>query len=87
MGLDVERLSARRVRELEPAVAPGVRSGLYARGDHQVATRRYLRALHDAAMRLQKPWATALAAGTDGAALQTTAAVLAQLRARLEQTR
>jgi DNA-binding MarR family transcriptional regulator len=45
------------------------------------------RALFDAAMRLQKPWAAALAAGIDGAALQTTAAVLAQLRARLEQTR
>ena len=44
-------------------------------------------ALFDAAMRLQKPWAAALAAGIDGTALQTTAAVLAQLRARLEQTR
>ncbi|SHJ89256.1 transcriptional regulator, MarR family [Bradyrhizobium lablabi] len=44
------------------------------------------RALFEAAMRLQKPWASALAAGIDGAALQTTAAVLAQLRARLEQT-
>jgi DNA-binding MarR family transcriptional regulator len=44
------------------------------------------RALFEAAMHLQKPWASALAAGIDGAALQTTAAVLAQLRARLEQT-
>jgi DNA-binding MarR family transcriptional regulator len=42
--------------------------------------------LFEAAMRLQKPWATALAAGIDGATLQTTTAVLAQLRARLEQT-
>jgi DNA-binding MarR family transcriptional regulator len=45
------------------------------------------RALFEAAMRLQKPWATALAASIDGAALQTTAAILAQLRARLEQTK
>ena len=44
------------------------------------------RALFEAAMRLQKPWATALAAGIDGTALQTTTAVLTQLRARLEQT-
>jgi DNA-binding MarR family transcriptional regulator len=43
-------------------------------------------ALFEAAMRLQKPWASALAAGIDGTALQTTTAVLAQLRARLEQT-
>jgi hypothetical protein len=44
------------------------------------------RALFEAAMRLQKPWATAPAAGIDGTAFQTTTAVLAQLRARLEQT-
>jgi DNA-binding MarR family transcriptional regulator len=42
-------------------------------------------ALNDAAMRLQKPWASALAAGIDRPALQTALAVLAQLRARLEE--
>jgi len=49
LGLEVERLSARRLRELEPAVAPGVRSGLLARHDHQVATRAFVRALMAAA--------------------------------------
>jgi DNA-binding MarR family transcriptional regulator len=44
-------------------------------------------ALNDAAMRLQKPWAAALAAGIDRSELQTTIAVLAQLRARLEESR
>src|ERR1700676_2286776 len=42
------------------------------------------RALTDAAMRLQEPWAQALAAGIDRSALQTALSVLAQLRARLE---
>jgi DNA-binding MarR family transcriptional regulator len=42
-------------------------------------------ALHEAAMRLQKPWAAALGAGIDHAALQATLNVLTQLRARLEQ--
>ena len=42
-------------------------------------------ALNEAAMQLQKPWAAALAAGIDHAALQATLTVLTQLRARLEQ--
>jgi len=45
LGLEVERLAARRVRELEPNVAPGVRSGMLVRGDHQVQTRRFVTAL------------------------------------------
>jgi len=49
LGLEVERLSSRRVRELEPAVAPGVRSGLLVKGDHQVQTRRFVSALLAAA--------------------------------------
>src|SRR6202041_1899412 len=40
-------------------------------------------ALHEAAMRLQKPWVAALGVGIDHAALQATLAVLTQLRARL----
>ena len=44
------------------------------------------RALFDAASELQKPWAAALAAGTDSATLQTVTATLARLRTRLEQT-
>ena len=42
-------------------------------------------ALHEAAMRLQKPWVAALGAGIDHTALQATFNVLTQLRARLEQ--
>jgi glycine oxidase len=49
LGLEVERLNARRVRELEPNIAPGIRSGLLARGDHQVQTRRLVTALLAAA--------------------------------------
>jgi glycine oxidase len=45
LGLDVERLNARAVRELEPNISPGVRSGLLAKGDHQVQTRRFVSAL------------------------------------------
>jgi glycine oxidase len=45
LGLDVERLNARRVRQLEPNIAPGVRSGLLAKGDHQVQTRRLVAGL------------------------------------------
>ena len=42
-------------------------------------------ALHEAAMRLQKPWVGALGAGVDHTALQATLNVLTHLRARLEQ--
>jgi glycine oxidase len=49
LGLEVERLSARAVRELEPNISPGVRSGLLAKGDHQVQTRRFVSALLTAA--------------------------------------
>jgi glycine oxidase len=49
LGLEVERLSARRVRQLEPNISPGVRSGLLAKGDHQVHTRRFVTALLAAA--------------------------------------
>jgi len=40
----------------------------------------------DAAMRLQKPWADALAAVADRQALETTLQTLARLRAHLEDT-
>lgn len=42
-------------------------------------------ALHEAAMRLQKPWVAALGAGIDHTALQAALNVLTHLRARLEQ--
>jgi glycine oxidase len=49
LGLDIERLTSRAVRRLEPNTAPGVRSGLLAPSDHQVQTRRLLTALMAAA--------------------------------------
>jgi len=49
LGLDVERLNGRRVRQLEPNVAPGVRSGMLVKGDHQVQTRLFVTALLAAA--------------------------------------
>jgi glycine oxidase len=49
LGLDVERLTARRVRQLEPTISPGIRSGLLATGDHQVQTRLFVTALLAAA--------------------------------------
>jgi glycine oxidase len=49
LGLEVERLNARRVRQLEPNIAPGIRSGLLAKGDHQVQTRRLVAGLMTAA--------------------------------------
>ena len=36
LGLSVQRLKARECRELEPALAPSVRSGILVEGDHQV---------------------------------------------------
>ncbi len=45
LGLDAERLRARECRQLEPLLHPRVRGGLFAPGDHQVDTRRLVRAL------------------------------------------
>jgi len=44
------------VRELEPNIAPGVRSGLLAQGDHQVQTRRFVTALVAAASARSVEW-------------------------------
>ncbi len=45
LGLEVEWLSARRARDMEQALAPGVRAGLWAPGDHQVDNRLVVSAL------------------------------------------
>jgi glycine oxidase len=45
LGLRSRWLSARAARDLEPALAPGVRAGVWAPGDHQVDNRRLLAAL------------------------------------------
>lgn len=45
LGLDVERLTSRECRRLEPSLSPTVRGGLHVGGDHQVDPRRLVGAL------------------------------------------
>jgi glycine oxidase len=45
LGLGVERLRGRECRRLEPGLAPGVRGGVLAPGDHQVDNRALVGAL------------------------------------------
>lgn len=52
LGLDVELLTGRECRRLEPMLAPSVRGGLLARGDHQIDNRRLIAALLVAAARV-----------------------------------
>ncbi|WP_432574920.1 glycine oxidase ThiO [Kineococcus sp. SYSU DK005] len=51
LGLDVQALTGRECRRLEPLLDPAVSGGTLARGDHQVDPRRLLRALRAAAGR------------------------------------
>ena len=51
LGLDVTWLTGRGARDLEPAVAPGVRAGIWVDDDHQVHNRVLLGALEYAAVR------------------------------------
>jgi glycine oxidase len=44
-GLQVERLRSRECRQLEPGLAPGIRGGVLAPGDHQVDNRALVEAL------------------------------------------
>jgi glycine oxidase len=44
-GLQVERLRSRECRQLEPGLAPSIRGGVLAAGDHQVDNRALVRAL------------------------------------------
>jgi glycine oxidase len=50
-GLQVERLRSRDCRRLEPGLAPGVRGGVLAAGDHQVDNRALVHALLTACRR------------------------------------
>ena len=45
LGLKVQRLRSRECRQLEPGLAPGVRGGILAAGDHQVDNRALVTAL------------------------------------------
>ena len=44
-GLEVERLRSRECRQLEPGLAPSIRGGVLATGDHQVDNRALVEAL------------------------------------------
>jgi glycine oxidase len=48
LGLTAERLTSRETRAMEPSLAPGVRSGVWVEGDHQIDNRRLLDALQGA---------------------------------------
>ncbi|HEY5023438.1 MAG TPA: glycine oxidase ThiO [Acidimicrobiales bacterium] len=49
LGLGSQWLTGRQARQLEPGIAPGVRAGIWAPGDHQVDNRLLVGALLDAA--------------------------------------
>jgi len=49
LDLEVQRLSAREARSLEPALSPRVRGGILVSGDHQVDNRAFVDALRAAA--------------------------------------
>jgi glycine oxidase len=51
LGLDSERLNSRECRALEPALAPTIRGGIFATGDHQVDNRALVGALFAACER------------------------------------
>jgi glycine oxidase len=67
-GLEVERLRSRECRQLEPGLAPSIRGGVLAAGDHQVDNRALVEALlaagHKAGVGLVEDRAVQLA--TDG---------------------
>ena len=50
LGLTAELITGRELRELEPALAPGLPGGLLAADDHQVDNRR----LHDALLQVNR---------------------------------
>jgi glycine oxidase len=50
LGLSVERLRARDIRRLEPALSPRVRGGLLVAGDHSVDNRALVTTLRQAAL-------------------------------------
>ncbi|MQA28006.1 MAG: glycine oxidase ThiO, partial [Micromonosporaceae bacterium] len=52
LGLPAEALTGRECRSLAPLLAPRIRGGMRAAGDHQVDPRRLARALHAAAARV-----------------------------------
>ncbi|HJY25902.1 MAG TPA: glycine oxidase ThiO [Actinomycetes bacterium] len=70
LALDVEALTAREARRLEPMLEPGIRGALHVRSDHSVDNRRLMTALLAAAegvgVQLVKQRADKLMRGDDG---------------------
>jgi glycine oxidase len=68
-GLEVERLRSRECRRLEPGLAPSIRGGVLAAGDHQVDNRALVEALlvacQRAGVRMVEDRATGLATEAD----------------------
>jgi len=79
IGLAAEALDAKRCRELEPFLAPGIRGGVLVTGDLSVDNRRYLAALRTAAANAGVKRLT----GTVTAVAAGPGATAARVRARL----
>jgi DNA-binding MarR family transcriptional regulator len=85
MGLTRQSVQ-RLVDELKKAGIVEFRPNPYHRRAKLVIVTARGRALYEAAMRIQQPWAVALAAGIEPSALQTALRVLTRLRTRLEDS-
>jgi glycine oxidase len=70
LGLDVETLTAREARRLEPMLDPGIRGALHVRSDHSVDNRLLMTALLGAAgkvgVQLARARVDELSCGSDG---------------------
>ena len=76
-GLEVERLRSRECRQLEPGLAPSIRGGVLAPGDHQVDNRALVEALLAACQRAGVRLVEARATGLTVEGDRVTGVVLA----------
>jgi glycine oxidase len=72
-GLRSERVSSRAAREIEPALAPDIRGGLWMADDHQVDNRAYVEALLAATNRVGVELVAAEVARVRPGSVDTTA--------------
>ena len=72
LGLSVERLRSRELRQLEPGLAPGVRGGALVAGDHQVDPRRLVAALEEACRRTGVHLRRERVVSADGSSVMTS---------------
>ncbi|HZD64650.1 MAG TPA: glycine oxidase ThiO [Acidimicrobiales bacterium] len=77
LGLEAAWVTSRQAREREPLVAPGIRGGLVALGDHQVHNRRLVEALRVATARAGVDHVTARVAEVSVVGDRATGVVLA----------